>query len=384
MNKRGPRSFAPISDMVAPSTGARHRTEDSVFADRLNQVIDRALSENRIIGTAILAARDGNVVFSRAAGLADRASGRPVRGDTVFRLASMTKPIVSAATLVLVERGKIQLDDPVTRWLPNFRPALPDGRQPTITVRHLLTHTAGLNYGFKEAANGPYHRAHVSDGLDQPGLSIDENLRRLASVPLLHPPGTIWNYSLAIDILGEVIARAGNASLPKVIEQLITGPLGMKDTTFSVSDANRLATAYADADPQPVQMNDPHLVRNGDELITFSPSRAFDPNSYPSGGAGMIGTAQDYLGFLEALRTRNNPILKPESIELMTTNAVPDIPPPLSDPGWTFGFGFSIHMLGAPDCEPWSPQRLAHTPQSRCRSKVCIALGVFSAGPYGF
>ena len=355
MNKRGPRSFAPISDMVAPSTGARHRTEDSVFADRLNQVIDRALSENRIIGTAILAARDGNVVFSRAAGLADRASGRPVRGDTVFRLASMTKPIVSAATLVLVERGKIQLDDPVTRWLPNFRPALPDGRQPTITVRHLLTHTAGLNYGFKEAANGPYHRAHVSDGLDQPGLSIDENLRRLASVPLLHPPGTIWNYSLAIDILGEVIARAGNASLPKVIEQLITGPLGMKDTTFSVSDANRLATAYADADPQPVQMNDPHLVRNGDELITFSPSRAFDPNSYPSGGAGMIGTAQDYLGFLEALRTRNNPILKPESIELMTTNAIADIPALLLDPGWTFGVGFSVLEDPAPTGSPMNP-----------------------------
>jgi len=341
--------------MVAPSTGARHRTEDSVFADRLNQVIDRALSENRIIGTAILAARDGNVVFSRAAGLADRASGRPVRGDTVFRLASMTKPIVSAATLVLVERGKIQLDDPVTRWLPNFRPALPDGRQPTITVRHLLTHTAGLNYGFKEAANGPYHRAHVSDGLDQPGLSIDENLRRLASVPLLHPPGTIWNYSLAIDILGEVIARAGNASLPKAIEQLITGPLGMKDTTFSVSDANRLATAYADADPQPVQMNDPHLVRNGDELITFSPSRAFDPNSYPSGGAGMIGTAQDYLGFLEALRTRNNPILKPESIELMTTNAIADIPALLLDPGWTFGFGCSVLEDPAPTGSPMNP-----------------------------
>jgi CubicO group peptidase (beta-lactamase class C family) len=178
-----PRSFAPISDMVAPSTGARNRTEDSALTDRLNQVIDRALSENRIVGTAILAARDGNVVFSRAAGLADRASGRPVRRDTVFRLASMTKPIVSAATLVLVEQSKIQLDDPVTRWLPEFRPALPDGRRPTITVRHLLTHTAGLNCGFKEAANGPYHRAQVSDGLDQPGLSIDENLRRLASFP---------------------------------------------------------------------------------------------------------------------------------------------------------------------------------------------------------
>jgi CubicO group peptidase (beta-lactamase class C family) len=129
----------------------------------------------------------------------------------------------------------------------------------------------------------------------------------------------------------------------------------MKDTTFSVSDANRLATAYADADPQPVRMNDPHLVRNGNELITFSPSRVFDPNSYPSGGAGMIGPAQDYLSFLEALRTRNNPILKPGSIELMTTNAIPDIPALQLDPGWTFGFGFSILEDPAPTGSPMNP-----------------------------
>lgn len=89
----------------------------------------------------------------------------------------------------MVEQGKIHLDDPVTRWLPDFRPALPNGHRPTITVRHLLTHTAGLNYGFKESPDGPYHRAQVSDGLEQPGLAIDENLRRLASVPLLYPPG---------------------------------------------------------------------------------------------------------------------------------------------------------------------------------------------------
>jgi CubicO group peptidase (beta-lactamase class C family) len=334
---------------------APNRLEDSILADRLNQVIDRALAENRIVGTDILVARNGRVVFARAAGFADRENGRPVHNDTIFRLASMTKPIVSAAALGLVEQGKVRLEDPVTRWLPDFRPALPEGHRPTINVRHLLTHTAGLTYGFKSPADSSYHRAQISDGLEQPGLSIEENLRRLASVPLLYPPGTIWNYSLAIDVLGEVIARASSASLPKVIEQLVTAPLGMKDTTFSVTDPIRLATAYADADPQPVRMNDPHLVRNEDELITFSPCRAFDPNSYPSGGAGMIGTAQDYLGFLEAVRTRSNPILKPESIERMITNAIPDTPAPLLDPGWTFGFGFGVLEDPAPTDSPMNP-----------------------------
>ncbi len=341
--------------MASPFSGALNHSEDSNLADRLNRVIRRALSENRIVGTAILVARNGNVVFTRAAGFADREREQAVHQDTIFRLASMTKPIVSAATLALVERGTMRLDDPVTRWLPDFRPALADGNRPTITVRHLLTHTAGLTYGFKEPADSPYHRAHVSDGLEQPGLSIDENLRRLASVSLLYPPGTIWNYSLAIDVLGEAVARAGNASLPTVIEQLVTGPLGMKDTAFSVSDATRLATPYADADPQPVRMNDPHVVHREDEVITFSPSRAFDPDSYPSGGAGMLGTAQDYLIFLEALRTRNNSILKPESVELMTKNAIPNIPTDSLDPGWTFGFGFGVLEDPIPTGSPMNP-----------------------------
>jgi len=172
---------------------------------------------------------------------------------------------------------------------------------------------------------------------------------------LLYPPGNIWHYSLAIDVLGEVVARAGYASLPKIIAQLVTGPLGMKDTTFSVSDATRLATAYADAEPQPVRMNDPQVVRNDDEVITFSPSRVFDPNSYPSGGVGMIGTARDYLIFLEALRTRNNPILQPESIELMTKNATGALPAPSLDPGWRFGLGFAVLEDPKPTSSPRNP-----------------------------
>jgi CubicO group peptidase (beta-lactamase class C family) len=147
------------ADVRFSSSGAVNRSNDAPLADRLNLVIDSALARNRIVGTTILVARDGDIVFARAAGFADRENGQPVHADTIFRLASMTKPIVSAATLALVEQGKIHLDDPVTRWLLDFRPALPNGHRPTITVRHLLTHTAGLNYGFKESPDGPYHRA---------------------------------------------------------------------------------------------------------------------------------------------------------------------------------------------------------------------------------
>ena len=348
-------SPADTDEVAAPAAPTLKRSPDLALADRLNRVIDDTLARHRVVGTTILVARDGNVVFARAAGFADRESEQPVREDTIFRLASMTKPIVSAATLALVEQGTIHFDDPITRWLPDFRPATPDGQQPIITVRHLLTHTAGLNYGFKEPADGPYHQARVSDGLEQPGLSIDENLRRIASVPLLYRPGSVWHYSLATDVLGEVVARAGNESLPNVIQRLVTDPLAMKDTTFSVLDASRLATAYADANPQPVRMNDSQVVRNEEELITFSPSRAFDQNSYPSGGAGMIGTAWDYLKFLESLRTRDNAILKSESVAAMTTKAIPGVSAEELDPGWTFGLGFAVFEDPALDPTPRNP-----------------------------
>ena len=137
-----PGSADPHADVRFSSSGAVNRSNDAPLADRLNLVIDGALARNRIVGTTILVARDGDIVFARAAGFADRENGQPVHADTIFRLASMTKPIVSAATLVLVEQGKIHLDDPVTRWLPDFRPALPNGHRPTITVRHLLADTA--------------------------------------------------------------------------------------------------------------------------------------------------------------------------------------------------------------------------------------------------
>lgn len=336
-----------------------HEAPPSSLAGRLDAAIDHAIEQKRIVGTVVLVARDGQVVYRRAAGLADREANRPMREDEIFRLASMTKPIVSAAALALVDRGQLRLDDPVTRWLPTFRPRLPDGREPTITVRQLLTHTAGLTYGFLEPADGPYHRANVSDGLDQPGLSLDENLRRIASVPLSYEPGTAWQYSVATDVLGGVVAQAGGHPLPEVVDRFVTGPLHMKGTGFAPPEPARLAAAYADGKPEPVRMGDPHVVPFGPGGgIRFSPGRAFDRNSFPSGGAGMVGTAGDYLTFLEAIRTGGSPILKPETVRAMAASQTGALTGVASGPGWGFGYGFAVLTDPGAAKSPHSPETI--------------------------
>jgi CubicO group peptidase (beta-lactamase class C family) len=312
---------------------------DPALAKRLDPVIDKAIAEQQIVGTVVMIARDGKVVYARAAGLADREAKQPVRENTLFRLASMTKPITVVTALALIDQGKLAITDPVTKWLPDFKPKLADGRAPTITVRHLITHTSGLSYKFVEVADGPYHKAEVSDGLAEPGLSADINLRRLASVPLLHEPGTKYQYSLSIDVLGEVIARAGGSPLPQLVNQIVTRPLGMIDTSFVVTDRARLAWPYATNKPAPVRMTEPFDLPRRNGSVRFSPARTFDPASFPSGGAGLAGTARDYLVFLEALRTGGAPMLKPETARAMTENQVGTI---VIGDGETIGFGVGI------------------------------------------
>lgn len=168
---------------------------------RLDKAIDGAIAEQRIVGAVVLVARDGRLVYHRAAGLADREAGRAMAEDGVFRLASLTKSMVAAAAMRLVEEGSLRLADPATRWLPGFHPALADGTQPVITVRHLLTHTGGLTYGFLEGPDHPYHRLGVSDGMDRASISLDENVDRLAKAPLSYRPGSSWRYSLSMDVL---------------------------------------------------------------------------------------------------------------------------------------------------------------------------------------
>lgn len=314
--------------------------QDAAIKNRLDEVIDRAIKEERIVGLTMLVAQNGKVVYRRTAGLNDREAEKPMRGDEVFRLASMTKLIVSVAALALVDEGKLSPDDAVTKYLPDFRAKLADGREPKISVRHLMTHTAGLNYGFQEKPDGAYHRLKVSDGLDDIGITLEENLRRIAAAPLLYEPGTSWTYSLAHDVLGAVVAKAGGASLPEVIKQKVTEPLKMNDTAFVAQTPPRLATPYGDGNPRPVRMTEPFVLTFAGGQIIFSPRRATNPSAFPSGGSGTVGTIDDYFRFLEVLRNGGEPILKPETAGLIAENAIGDIPVNMfPDPG---AWGWSL------------------------------------------
>lgn len=194
-------AIALISVVPALAQAASAPTELTGEARaRIDGAIDRAIAEQRIVGTVVLVSHDGKLVYQRAAGFADRESKRPMQIDTVFRLASVSKPVVSAAALVLADQGKLSLDDPVTKWLPDFRPKLASGAAATITVRQLLTHTSGLGYKFGEKTGTAYYQAGVSDGFDELRISLDEELRRLASVPLFNEPGEAFRYSLSIDV----------------------------------------------------------------------------------------------------------------------------------------------------------------------------------------
>lgn len=322
--------------LTAPALAAQ-----AGFKDRLDAVIDRAIADQTIVGTVILVAENGRIVYRRAAGFADREAGVPIRENAIFRFASMTKPIVAVTALRLVEEGKLKLDDPVTQYLPDFRPKLAGGREPVITIRQLMDHTSGLSYGFLQPADGPYRKANISDGLDQPGLSIEENLRRIATVPLSFEPGTGWEYSVGIDVLGAVLAKATGKTLPELVSEHVTGKLGLKDTAFRVSDRARLAVAYGDAQP-PVRMDGPHVVPFFDGGVSFVPDRIFDPASYASGGAGMAGTADEYMSFLETLRKGGSPLLKAASVKLLSDNQIGDIVVTATPPGWGFSLGFSV------------------------------------------
>ncbi|MEK4103872.1 serine hydrolase domain-containing protein [Paenibacillus sp. FSL R10-2791] len=313
------------------------------LSGRIDRVIDRTLADKRLVGAVIKVMIDGELVYSRAAGFADREIGRLMREDALFRLASVTKPIISTAALVLVAQGRLQLDDRVDRWLPEFQPRLQNGEFATLTIRHLMTHTAGLSYRFFQEEKGSYQSAGVSDGMDQPGITLEENLRRLASVPLLYTPGTEWKYSIATDVLGAVIAKVTETPLSEAVHSLVTKPLGMSDTGFIAVDRERLATSYANDTPEPRPLLEPDSIAfvEGTAGFLLAPSRAFDTTAYPSGGSGMVGSAGDFLQLLETLRKGGAPLLPESLVHDMTTNQIGDLPMAFW-PGRGFGLGITV------------------------------------------
>lgn len=295
----------------------------------VDAVMDAAIANDKIVGAELVVLREGQEIIRRTAGWFDREAGAPMIGNAIYRLASVTKPIVAATALAMVDNGLLALDDLVSAHLPYFTPKAPDGSPAQITIHHLLTHTSGLAYAYPD-------EPEFSGGLGPSDNDFEANFTAVARQPLLFAPGTGWNYSVAIDVLGAVIAAVTSGSLQDAVKTHVTGPLGMDDTGFFVADMARLAKPYADGTP-PFPMPDPHqpMTETGPGPL-FSPSRIFNTRAFQSGGAGMAGAPSDIARFLETLRTGGGAVLKPETVSLAFSNRIGTIE--RAEAGQRFGY----------------------------------------------
>jgi CubicO group peptidase (beta-lactamase class C family) len=327
------------------------------ITQRIDAAVQSALDEKRIVGAVIAVMQNGELAHIRAYGQSDREAGRAMRADDIFRLASITKPIVTAAAMRMIELGKLALDTPVTDILPDFKPKTPDGATPAITIRHLLTHTAGLSYDFLQPESGPYNTIKVSAGIDG-DITMEENLSRMVRAGLTFPPGAMWLYSVAIDVLGAILAKIEGTDVEGAVQKYVTGPLGMTDTSFHVADAARLVQPYSNAVPEPVRIGDnfkqPFVP--GCAPINLGTSRAFNRNAFQGGGGCMNGKALDIVRFLDAIRAGGDPILSAETTMAMMSNQIGPLRILFDPTGNTaFGFGGSILMNPAASGSSLSP-----------------------------
>lgn len=326
---------------------------------RIDSFLQRAVDENRIGGAVALVLRDGQTAYERAVGWADKESGRRMTTDAIFRIASQSKAITSAALLTLVEEGKLSVTDPVSRYIPTFarttvatktdtgRAIVPASRP--IQIRDLLTHTAGISYGTDALVAQLYEAQGLGSAAgfgwytadkDEP---ICQTMERLGTLPFVAQPGAAFVYGYSTDILGCVIERVSGMPLDEFIRGRITTPLGMTDTYFflPLEKRRRLVTVYA-SDSAGHVIRAPDGARGQGHYVD-------GPRSSFAGGAGLVSTARDYARFLEALRQGGasgaTRVLAPHAVDLMTTN---QIGPLRGTNGQGHGFGFgTVDRYGA-------------------------------------
>jgi CubicO group peptidase (beta-lactamase class C family) len=322
---------------------------------RLHQGMKAFVDRREVGGIVTLVARDGKTVDLHATGFQDVEQQLPMKTDTMFRIASMTKPITSVAIMMLYEEGRLQLTDSVAKFIPAFKgqrvmesgTTAPARRE--INIRDLLSHRSGLSYGFLNA--GPvgdaYRKEGVLDGLAVMPLTLEEAINKLAAQPLISQPGAAWNYSLSTDVLGRVVEVASGQPLNVFFQERIFKPLGMTETSFDLPEAKfaRLATVYSPDGASGIRpMKDPESFGN----TIMSPIQSYKaPKKYFSGGAGLVSTAADYAKFANMLlgggALGNARLLSPTTIELMTVSHTTDLPAGgLLGPGAGFGLGFRV------------------------------------------
>lgn len=337
---------APLPEATPESVG--------MSSERLAQMtstLQRIIDAGDLPGVVVMVARQGKLVYHRSFGFRDRVAGAPLEEDAIFRIYSMTKPVVSVAAMILVEEGRLSLDEPIAKYLPEFKdmrvgvesfdpatgtPAfhtVPARR--AITVQDLLRHTSGLTYG---AFNGKaqvqkLYRESVPFAQD---WTLESFTKALAKVPLLYEPGTTWEYGHSTDVLGRVVEVASGMALDRFLAERIFRPLGMTDTGFDVAPAKQGRIAQPQRDPQTGQVA---------ELIDVTRKATFF-----AGGHGLVSTAGDYLRFAQMLANGGSldgvRILGPRTVAFMTANHVgPNISPGLNfipGPGYGFGLGFGV------------------------------------------
>jgi CubicO group peptidase (beta-lactamase class C family) len=342
--------------------------------NRMHRAMQALVDRREAAGLVTLVARDGKIVDVNAVGYQDAESKQPMRPDTIFRIASMTKPITSVAVMMLYEEGKLLLTDPVSNYIPAFKTqrvakgAAMEPARRQIRIRDLLSHRAGLSYGFLDgsAVGEAYRSTGVSDGLTVTTGTLAENIDKLAGAPLLSEPGTEWHYSLSTDVLGRVVEVVSGMPLDAFFRDRIFKPLGMNETSFDVPEAKwaRFATVYApDGSGGLRPMKDPETFGN----TVMSPVAYYKaPKRYFSGGAGLTSTIHDYAKFAQMLLNGGSVegvrLLSPKTVELMATSHTADLPPGgLLGPGGQFGLGFRIttdigasETLGSAGMYGWS------------------------------
>jgi CubicO group peptidase (beta-lactamase class C family) len=320
---------------------------------RIDSVLQRAVDRSEIGGAVALVLKDGQTVYEKAFGWADREANRRMTPDAIFRIASQTKALTSVAAMSLVEEGKLSLDDPVSHFIPGFehttvavrtdtgRAIVPAKRR--ITIRDLLTHTSGISYGTDSLVAPLYGAVGLGPAAGWGWYTADKQepicptMERLATLPFVSQPGEHFVYGYSTDILGCVVERVAGRPLDEVIRTRITAPLGMKDTYFYLPPANRarLTAVYASGPEMKIVRAPDGPKGQGD--YADGPRRSF------SGGAGLLSTARDYARFLQMLLNGGAldgaRVLSPKTVALMATNQTGTL---FSPTGQGFGLGFRV------------------------------------------
>lgn len=319
---------------------------------KLDAMLEEAMQKDQVPGMVAMVVKDGKIVYHSAKGFSDVESGKAMEKNSIFRIASQTKAITSTAVMILWEEGKFRLDDPISKYIPEFKnpqvlntfrygdttySTKPSAKE--ITIRHLLTHTSGLGYGVidgDERMKMIYHKAGVMDLFTTENITIGESVKRLAKLPLHHEPGAKFTYSEGLDVLGYLIEVVSGMPFDQFLKTRLFDPLGMNDTRFYLSDAQapRLVTVQTRKDNKwvsyPVTFYDPAYPKTG--------AKAFF-----SGGAGLSSTTEDYAKFLQMYLNggiyNGKRILSPLTIQTIMSNQVGDL---LGDGGKDYGLAFGL------------------------------------------